>query len=249
MGEIHLTEIFDTEYHKIFSEDLSQLGFKAIKDSDIYVRCVNDELLHLIYIISIGSPSADLYSFTIGASVRSVYMGNISKKELKKSKYSIYDFLCDAEKPFIPWQSYCYVCNKSNVSEVIQKALSDTMKLIIPVFDRITSISDYIEYCLATDQADLSFSPHSKEFLVWVKAADVLDYDRLAKALAGYNAAIPENCRYIAQIAVDMKKEYLLEKYIDPLNRILNDPTELNVQMDALQKNKNNVHRFLQRNL
>lgn len=154
----------------------------------------------------------------------------------------------DNEKPFVPWQSYGFFCNESNITSVIKDALDKTIELIIPVYDRINNLSDYIEYTLAMEQTDISFEFCPRESLVWVKAADQIDYDRLAKAMVGYNAAKDKTERMIPDVAIKIKKESLFEKYIDPLNSILNDPVKLEQANEHLKELSEASKKFLVKN-
>lgn len=240
---------FSGEYNRIFAEGLKEFGFINLKNSDVFLRLMNDEILQQLYVLPIGSPSDKQFVFTIGVSIRSVYIERISKRKLTNTKISIYDLLSDEEKAYIPWQEYCYVCDTASLSNVITKALQDVVRVIIPVFDNIITIPDYIEYCLATDETDISFEHNSNESLVWVKAAEVLDYDRLAKALCGYTCALSNGERFVPEVAIRMKKEKLLEKYIDPLNRILADPIQLQKANNMLIANKKSTLLFLEKSL
>lgn len=243
-----MKELFKNIFNKQFSEELHQLGFFKMKNCEAFVRLINDEILQTIYVIDIGSVSPNKYVFTIGTSVRSVYIEKISKREIMSNKFSIYDLLSDEEKTLVPWQAYCYVCNENDIDQVVKKALFDVVKLIIPIYDRIKNLIDYIEFSLATDQADLSFGYHAKESLIWVKAAKEIDCDRFAKALVGYTVAMPENVRCIPQIAIDIKREYLLEKYIGPLECILLDPVKFNEANLLLLEIKKATMKFFEKN-
>ncbi len=243
-----MKDIFSVEYDRIFSDGLKKYGFVLLSNSDIFVRLNGDEIIQTIYVRLIGLPLDSQLVFTIGAAVRSVYVEKISKRKLKKRNYSIYDFLSDEDKSITPWQEYCYVCDKSNICEVVSKALNDTLRLIVPVYERIKSLHDYVEYSLATQQSDLSFEGKDNEYLVWVNIAEVLDCESLSKAMAGGTSVIPQGQRLISDVAVKVKQEVLQEKYLIHLQHILEDPRKLENAYIRSEELKKKALLFLSKN-
>lgn len=242
---------FNKAFQTIFKNGLESYGFSPLKSSNIFVRVMNKELMQFIYPQHINAASLGIFSFSIEAAVRTIYVPNISCAEIKSSGRMLHYFLNVEERTSIPWQNYCFCYNDSNVEDVLKEALEKVVRLILPVYDRIQTLSDYIEHSLLTNQVDLSFQGNNPESLVWIAAKDQIDHDALAKAQAPIlkelykycNGYEPSECELL-----DYSRQYLQEKYLDPLNRIVNDPEKYSEAVEKMKQGQSAVYDFLERN-
>ena len=243
-----MVESFRKKFIEIFEEGLKPFGFKPLKNSDIFVRAVNNEILQFIYPRNLSSKGIGGSCFSIETSVRSIYMSNINCSEIKSHQYMLYQFLSDEERSITPWQKYCFYYNHSNVESVIENVLHEVIRLIIPVYNGITTLSKFMEYSLLTNQTDLSFSPISDEFLVWIAVEEHLDIGALTKALMPKIKLIIEykgDSVITEQALQNAASDYLFKEYISPLNEIKNDPSLLAKANAELEMRKKSNTAFL----
>ncbi len=242
-------KVFTKSFRHIFEEGLKPYGFCPLERSNIFVRVVNQELLQFIYSERLNAPGLGIYSFMIETSVRTVYMENISNFEIRNGKHTLYQFLSNEERAEIPWQNYCFVYNASNLDEMLQKALQEVIRLIIPVYNDIHTLSDFIEYSLLTQQTDLSFGKFNPEALMWVAAREQIDCQTLAKALIPMMECLRrEGLVSSEQELSDCSMEYLQERYINPLNEILNDEEKTAQAEEELKRRRAFTLSFLEKN-
>lgn len=245
-----MQKVFEKSFNQIFNEGLKSYGFLPLKSSNIFVRVVNRELLQFIYPENLSSPCLDMDSFVIYASVRTVYMKDISNGEIKTDKYTLYQFLGYEKSATMPWQEYAFCYNNSNLEEVIQRALKEVIRLIIPVFNDIYTLSDYIEYSLLTNhQSYLTFRNFNSEALVWVAAKEQIDCHILAKALFPTMELLQkEGIVSTERDLLDCSMEYLQEHFINSLNEILNDEEKREQAEEELKRRRAFTLSFLEKN-
>ncbi len=245
-----MQKVFMKSFRQIFEDGLKSYGFCPLKRSNIFVRVVNQELLQFIYSESFNAPGLDIYSFMIHASVRTVYMKDISNGEIKTDKYTLYQFLGYEKSATMPWQEYAFCYDNSNLEEVIQRALKEVIRLIIPVFNDIHTLSDYIEYSLLTNhQSYLTFRNFNPEALVWVAANEQIDCHILVKALLPTMELLQkEGIVSTERDLLDCSMEYLQEHFINPLNKILNDEEKMKQAEEELKQRRAFTLNFLEKN-
>lgn len=136
---------FQKAFNDIFAEGLKEHGFKYYRKYGMHMRFVNNELIQYITYLSNPAYTKGNKAYTVFSGIISIYCSSISKDILKQFALGIYYYAYHfTNATDIAINGYEY--NGSTMLNTIAKSLTDTKKIVIPVFDRVINLNSYIEY-------------------------------------------------------------------------------------------------------
>ena len=241
-----------TEFNKCAKEWLSPHGFIKMKGIPYFGRLINGEILQVITAISSSSLIRGKKAFTIRTCMITVYSGFFGERSFEIFGCNIIRFgradnidhhelnryFQERYKDLYEFDTFYY--DDETLREVMEMVLEDVCRLIVPRFDRVRTLEDYVEYCKWKQPAIIARADEFyKDSLLLIKTnnhetfEDMLEYWR-EYALERYGDT--NNPHY--QSYMEDKYNYYLESYIKPRDKIYADPDLYARAMEELDKRK-----------
>ncbi len=196
---------FATIFKEVFSEGLEPYGFKKIKGRQPYiVRCINDEIVHVITYRPMWSFERGYKEFCIYSGISTIYRGKINfvispyNNSWITGMYTIYKKQNKyKENKFDVYFSKKYNPKDENSMYIAAKAgLEKTKEIILPELENAKTIRGVIDYISKYQEGlylmEKGCNAHYKEKecnegLLFLKEFTYEQYEKFEKELMEYN--------------------------------------------------------------
>ena len=134
---------FKSEFMKIFKEGLEPYGFKRMKGTDFFGKLVNEEILLFISFKKYSPPDRGLKAFDVISGVQTIYSPDLSTSTFELPALRMTNYCVPGIEGNIKAQ---YVYNESNLSIVLEEALTTTKEVILPLLTSIKDLKSCVEF-------------------------------------------------------------------------------------------------------
>ena len=245
----------NSAFAKVFGEALEPLGFKRVKNISVYVRLLDNGILHIIarqkeLADQISSPYPN--AFNIYCTVSTIFdddMGIICKNYAEPrytDNESIYTSLNRFDLDYDyrrKLMKYYFVNTSESLLKEMNFSLSATLNNIIPAFDKVQNIGDCIDFCRTFSML--------KDPIHWYLLLD--DYrsflnkwyeERIKSITAEYQQGLEG--RKIEELPEYLDKVIKAkERQIDMIATIVNSSSEYEKYKKQMEENKINNTSYL----
>lgn len=227
---------FSSMFKKCFQHGLESYGFKPMKGTNALGKLVNDEILLYVFYDKRSAFQRGNKAFTIISGVQTIYSYELSMHQLQISGSELINY-AKPDSENVP--DYLFEYNSNNVSEILNKALKQTLAYAIPELMKVTDLKSCVEY-LGNHRSDMLYNADKcyRDSVLLIMTEDHSDYNETVKTaelsiLKAFRNN--ENDPYYQSSIKELHKRFE-EELINSRERTLNSPVLRDAALKEAQR-------------
>ena len=230
---------FVSDFKKCFQQGLEPFGFRLMKGTDTFGKLVNNEILLYVFFDKRNAFQRGNKAFTIISGVQTIYSYELSQHQLQISGSELINY-AQPGSDNVP--DYIFEYNSGNVSEVLDKALKQTLSFAVPEMMKVTDLKSCVEY-LGSHRSDMLYNADKcyRDSVLLIMTEDQSDFkDALKTAeLSILRAFNNDSSNPYYQSSIRDLRSRLEEELINSRDRALNDSLLREAAMKEAQRRTN----------
>lgn len=226
---------FTKAFKDVFSEYLTQHGFKWCYKVRRFVKVQNQELIFFIGYRGAPASTRSNKCFEVYVGIFSVYFSRFGDWENEYSRESLMKMaFAVSEEPLMRFTNpYMYIMgfeydkyNNDNMTDVLRKAAAATVKWVIPKFHKVTDLNAYVAFV--------------KKYLhiTSLKNCDKFFYDSLTLILTDDHDDFLSDKDGMSESEKEEDRQAAREFFTGPRDRVFNDPILLKEALKEAEHSK-----------
>ncbi len=168
-------------FNRYYKEKLQPHGFRKLKKCDGFGRILKEEVFQYVILVKQWSPVKNSEAFALISGVLSLYSADLSMEYLTTQGKMFYDYavLYPEQEDLLKQLKFLRCHNNAEATKQVHQTFRIFSKYILPYWNRIRTLNDYIAYCKKMNPSILRYDEETtswNDFILLIKANNHEDF-------------------------------------------------------------------------